>query len=94
MGLISNIDMAALSAYCSAFEAFVEAHKQLKVLVGKTTNGNVVQNPFLSIQNRQLEIMHKFLIEFGMTPSSRTRLGTGQPKKDKDDPLEDLLSGT
>jgi phage terminase small subunit len=34
----------------------------------------VQQNPWLQVANKQLEIMHKYLSEFGMTPASRSRV--------------------
>ena len=33
-----------------------------------------VQSPYLGIANRAMEIMMKALVEFGMTPSSRSRV--------------------
>ena len=49
--------------------------------------GSVMQSPYLSIRNRALEFMHKFLIEFGMSPASRTRIsldnGPKIPDRDK-----------
>ena len=36
--------------------------------------GVPMASPFLSIRNRALEFMHKFLVEFGMTPASRSRI--------------------
>jgi P27 family predicted phage terminase small subunit len=40
----------------------------------ETSGGFPMQNPWLAIRNRALELMHKFLAEFGMTPASRTRI--------------------
>lgn len=42
--------------------------------VEETTGGNLVQNPWVGIANRALENMLKLEAEFGMTPSSRTRV--------------------
>lgn len=50
-----------------------------------------VHNPWASVMNKQALIMHKFMVEFGMTPSSRTRLsGSGESSGDPD---EDFLFG-
>ncbi len=40
----------------------------------KITTGYVQQNPWLTISNKQLELMHKFMSELGMTPASRTHV--------------------
>jgi P27 family predicted phage terminase small subunit len=49
-----------------------------------TQHGNVIQNPYRSIANRSAEIMLKVMGEFGMTPSSASRidLGDGEPPPD------------
>ncbi len=44
--------------------------------VTESTGGYPMQSPFLAIRNKCLELMHKYLVEFGMTPSSRTRVNT------------------
>jgi P27 family predicted phage terminase small subunit len=48
----------------------------------KTTNGNIIQSPLVGIANKSLQMMHKFLIEFGMTPSARSKVSVPKgPKK-------------
>jgi P27 family predicted phage terminase small subunit len=49
-----------------------------------TKHGNVIQNPYRSIANRSSELLLKFMVEFGLTPSSRARLdlGEGEPPED------------
>jgi len=42
--------------------------------VTETSGGFPMQSPFLPIRNRALELMHKFLTEFGMTPAARSRI--------------------
>ncbi len=76
IGLLSQIDMAALAAYCYAYGNWAEATESMKTtgLVIETKQGNLIQNPYLGVANRAIDIMMKCLVEFGMTPSSRTRL--------------------
>ena len=45
----------------------------------------------MNIANKSLEIMHRFLTEFGMTPSSRTRLHV-TPSDDSSDEWDDFLN--
>jgi P27 family predicted phage terminase small subunit len=54
----------------------------------ETTGGYPVQSPWLPIRNRALELMHKFLTEFGLTPASRSRItaGNGEDKGGAKDP--------
>ena len=93
MGMISLVDRAALAAYCQTYSRWSKAEESLaKVgLLVKTANDNVIQNPLVGIANRSMELMHRFLAEFGMTPSSRTRL---KANTEEDDDLDELLFGT
>jgi phage terminase small subunit len=50
-----------------------------------------MQSPFLAIRNKALELMHRFAIEFGMTPSARSRVSaTGA--ESEDDPAKKYLT--
>jgi P27 family predicted phage terminase small subunit len=57
----------------------------------KTPGGYVQQSPLLGIINSQVEILNRISREFGLTPSSRTRLeATAEPTIDN---LEAKLCG-
>src|SRR5260370_21696242 len=77
LGLLARIDRAALAAYCQSWARWVKAEDLLKqsgeVLKSQGT-GAFYQNPYLCVANRAMEQMHRFLTEFGMTPSSRCRI--------------------
>jgi len=47
----------------------------------ETAGGHPMQSPYLAIRNRALEVMHKFLTEFGMTPASRSRISVDNGPK-------------
>lgn len=86
LGLLTEIDYAALAAYCQAYGRWVDAELAVKKsgLVLRTQSGNVIQSPFVGIANRSMELLHRFLVEFGMTPSSRTKAavaGSGEKTK-------------
>jgi P27 family predicted phage terminase small subunit len=76
LGILSNLDRAALAAYCQAYGRWVEAERKLKETptLLKTPSGYVQPSPYLAIANRQLELMHKFMSELGLSPSSRSRV--------------------
>lgn len=79
LGLIAKIDRAALGAYCAAYARWEAAEKKLNKegidsLVYKMPSGYEQTSAWLQISNRSLEIMYKFLAEFGMTPSARSRV--------------------
>lgn len=80
--LLTNLDRAALAAYCGAYALWAEAteaiHKYGAMI--KSPNGYPVQSPYLAIANRQAEIMMRIASEFGFTPASRSRIAT--PKEE------------
>jgi P27 family predicted phage terminase small subunit len=42
----------------------------------KSPTGFPIQSPYVSIANRQAEIMMRIASEFGFTPASRSRIST------------------
>ena len=94
LGLITTIDQDALAMYCVIFIRWLKAEKMVreKGEIIKTTAGNIIQNPYLSIANRALDQLNKLGAEFGMTPSSRSRVKADLA--DPDHELEQMLFGT
>jgi len=84
-GLLTVVDRAPLAAYCQLYARWVKAEKELETasLVITTEKGFALPNPLVGIANGALEGMRKFLIEFGMTPSSRSRLHVPSSSKEK-----------
>lgn len=86
LGLVTEIDRAALAVYCQAYGRWVNAELKLaenngSAMVDITPSGYKQQGVWLQISNRAVEQMHKFLAEFGMTPSARSRV-TASPQGD------------
>ena len=76
LGLISDIDLAAFAAYCTAYGRWVDAEQALQTygVMLKSPNGFPVQSPYLAVANRALEQMRSLLSEFGMSPASRVKV--------------------
>ena len=91
LGLLTRIDRAALAAYCQAYGRWVEAEKVLKDKgpLYATKAGNVIISPMLSVANRAMDQMHRFLTEFGMTPASRSRIVVNPSGGDDEEGLLD-----
>lgn len=87
IGMLTLVDRAALAAYCQTYARWVQAEEgiQRTGLIIKTTNGNLIQNPLVGIANTALTQMRVFLIEFGMTPSSRSRLHLAPAEVEEDE---------
>jgi len=79
LGLLAKVDRGALTAYCIAWARLLEAEEHLTVggavVPGKRRNKENVRNPWLIVQRQAMDQVHKFGAEFGLTPSSRSRLG-------------------
>ena len=98
IGLLATIDKAGLAAYCQAYGRWRKMETMLnktgviykkKVKNNKTgrmvATGELLTNPLLWIANRAMEQMRQFLTEFGMTPSSRSRVAVMNHKKPLDE---------
>lgn len=93
LNLLTKIDTVALEAYCACYATWVQAQQEIqeKGLLVNAPSGYPIINPLVSIANTTLKNMYKFLVEFGMTPSSRTKMNV-QPKEEKKDPLKEFMS--
>ena len=93
LGLMSSIDRGALAMYCQAWGRWVEAEEALKKygMMVKSPSGFPMQSPYLAIANKAMEQMRALLTEFGMSPSSRTRVHA-EPVIPEDDEMARLLS--
>lgn len=79
LGLVSQIDRAVLAMYCTAWGRYVDAEAKIlelgeRGLVDVTPNGFPVQSAWLTVANKAMEQCLKYLSEFGMSPSARSRV--------------------
>jgi len=91
MGLLSRIDRAALAGYCQAWATWIEAQASLREygVIIRSPSGFPMLSPYLSVANKAFEQMRMMLAEFGMSPSSRTRVHAVPPPRE-DNALETL----
>jgi P27 family predicted phage terminase small subunit len=83
--ILTNLDRAALAAYCGAYALWAEATENIQKFgtMVKSPSGYPIQSPYVAIANRQAEIMMRIASEFGFTPASRSRIAT--PRDDTPD---------
>lgn len=94
-GMLTVVDRAALAAYCVCYSRWRDSERQLELtgtVVRSPKSGYPIQNPYVGIANTALDQMRKFLIEFGMTPASRSRLQIDPPAS-PDDKLKHFMQG-
>ena len=96
MGVLTMADLTAFAGYCQAYARWKEAEEFITQhgTIVKTPSGYWQQVPQVSIAQTYLKIMNKFAEQFGLTPSSRSRIiaSDGGPA-DAADEMENLLGG-
>jgi P27 family predicted phage terminase small subunit len=94
LGLLTSIDRSGLAAYCQAYGRWMIAERAVNEAASRdprfhgllvlTTNGNIIQNPMVGAANRAMADMMRYAVEFGLTPSSRSRVRV-EGVKDEDE---------
>lgn len=88
MGLLSRADRSALTAYCTVYSRWLHAEAQVKKfgsIVKSPDKGFPMKSPYLTIADQALESMRKLMVEFGLTPSSRSRIRVMDDPKARDE---------
>ncbi|WP_375173703.1 phage terminase small subunit P27 family [Pseudooceanicola sp.] len=78
-GIVTTADRAALAAYCQSYSLWADAVQKLQETpkLIKAPSGYIQQSPWISIANKQLELMGRYMAELGLTPAARSRLDVG-----------------
>lgn len=85
MRLLSKAEGPALALYCQMYERWVEAEGNVKkfgMIIPVGENGALQLSPYVSIANQAMAQMQRLLCEFGLTPSSRSRIKLPPAKKE------------
>jgi P27 family predicted phage terminase small subunit len=102
LGVLTELDGKALAAYCFSYARWQEAEaivRERGVLLeepivsretGEVIGSKFKKNPMISVSSDALKIMKAYLVEFGLTPATRSRLKIEQPKEE--DPLDAYLA--
>jgi P27 family predicted phage terminase small subunit len=82
--LLAMVDRAALANYCQWWARYVEAEKILSAqgLTILCPSGYMQQRPEVAIAQKAAQLMKAFLVEFGLTPASRSRVSVPEPKQE------------
>ena len=91
-GIITNLDVTALMIYCESYAQWRDATDKINThgSVVKGSQDFPVRSPYLYVAQKAFDQMKSMLTEFGMTPSSRTKVNTTEEHKIKQDPWADL----
>jgi P27 family predicted phage terminase small subunit len=77
-GVLTEMDWLALAPLCQAWSRWKYAEEHLQkfgAVILSPEKKFPIQSPYLAVSNKCVEQLTKLLIEFGMTPSSRSRVG-------------------
>jgi len=87
LGLISQLDRTALAIYCQSYSQLVACEKALakEELTYETPSGQKKPNPYIAIIRDLKTTIRQYLSEFGLTPSSRSRMSISGETDDDDD---------
>jgi P27 family predicted phage terminase small subunit len=95
-GVLTEIDGRGLAMYCQAYGRWRKAEEAIQQmakanpasggLIIKTSNGNIIQNPMVGTANTAMRDAMKYAAEYGLTPSSRVRLGIEADRANDNDP--------
>jgi P27 family predicted phage terminase small subunit len=79
LGLLGSTDQAALAGYCTAYANLVKAQRLINSKgFTYTHNGLAKKRPEVQIAQDAMREMRKYAQEFGMTPSSRSKVTPNQ----------------
>ncbi len=85
LGVLTESDVSALSAYCEAWATWKGATQKIRqfgMVIKSTKDGDFpVVSPYVKIAHNALLQMRALLTEFGMTPSSRARVHVSTAEK-------------
>ena len=81
MGVLSIVDGGLFACYCTALADFNAANEVLarEGYLVESPNGYQVQHPMLSIRKNAAREIARIAPEFGLSPSSRTRVHAEPP---------------
>jgi P27 family predicted phage terminase small subunit len=89
-GLLTALDAEALAFGCQSYATFVEAVENIRIsgTVIKSSKGQPMVSPYVKVANAAWQQWMKMLPEFGMTPSSRSRVKVPETKDPSEDAFE------
>lgn len=96
LGVISNLDLNNLGAYCNAYSSYIETTNELKgqpLTIEYTNKGgatNIIENPLIKIQMKYSDEMRKYSSLLGLTIDSRLKMATLKLTETKKDIVDDF----
>jgi P27 family predicted phage terminase small subunit len=95
LGVLTDGDSMALAMTCQVYSRWRMAEAEVAKLgtVVKSPNGYPILNPHLSVANAAQKQLQGLLVEFGLTPSSRSRIKLPLDAGKVEDAFDVLMKG-
>ena len=93
--VINDLDVAVLAAYCEAVAVYKAAQAKYvgeKMAVTGLVDGKIVQNPYITVMDRQIKNILRLSEQLCMSPVGRARIGVARERDLDNDPMGVLLS--
>lgn len=94
LGILAQVDAEALAAFCMTYARWIDAEAEIArtgilviepvVVDGQQIGERYKKNPAVTVSHDCLRLMKSFLVEYGMTPASRTRIRMEQKPTEVD----------
>jgi P27 family predicted phage terminase small subunit len=84
LGLLTKMDRSALEQYCVCYGRWIDVEKEIQEhgTIELSEKGVPFISPRVNLSSMMMKQMRSYLSEFGMTPSSRTRLNVDKPTEE------------
>lgn len=92
IGVIAKLDRSMLAAYCEAWAEFAALSGVIDKRVkngGEAAYTALITEGVVNAKNRAVERMSKIALQFGFSPSARTRIRTADPPQEEGPRLAD-----
>jgi P27 family predicted phage terminase small subunit len=76
LGILTAVDGVALAVLCDLWAGYLEAQDKVEKLgpIAVSKNGHGYPSPYLTAAMQYRKQIREYLVEFGLTPSSRSRV--------------------
>ena len=94
-GVVGKIDQSSLFALCNEWGKYMDAEELLKKngRVVKSPNGYPMIHPYEIISAQSFKRYKEMATQFGVTPASRSKVGSSGESAPAQDPYEAAVSG-
>ena len=87
LGCFTEWDNTALCAYAALYSSWVKIEKTLAAegYVQESAKGLPIRHPLVGMRNATLALMNNYLVQFGLTPVSRSKVKADKTKGKTDE---------